>query len=214
MKNKALILLIILSTFSIAHAQYARVGAKAGGGFTKAHGNDGSSKVTNQLFGFHGGLIGTYEFVSKLAIQAELLYDQKGLTYDGFPINQDEVLADDQRLHYITLPLMLKVQRSGLFAEAGPYLGFLVAENNKVKRVEQSSFDGTNPVILGDYPLSLDDFERWDYGYTIGVGIQLENGLTASVHNTGGLTSFSKDLDQKNFGFKFSVGYFMKPWLP
>jgi hypothetical protein len=214
MKSLTILLLIVFYSCSMADAQYLSVGAKAGGGFTKAHGDDGSSELTNQLFGFHGGFVGTYEFVSKLAIQAELLYDQKGFTYDGYPINQDEVLADDHRLHYITLPLMLKVQRSGLFAEAGPSLGLLVAENTKVKRIEQATFNDPNPVILGDYPLSLDDFNRWDYGYTIGVGIQLENGLTASVHNSGGFTSFSKELDQKNFGFKFSVGYFLKPWLP
>jgi hypothetical protein len=214
MKNIALLLLISFFSFSNVNAQYASIGAKAGGGFTKAHGDDASSDLTNQLFGFHGGFVGSYSFISKLAIQTELLYEQKGFTYDGYPINQDELLADDHRLHYVTLPVMLKVQGSGLFAEAGPYLGLLVAENTKVKRVEQSSFNGPNPVILGDYPLSLDDFNRWDYGYTIGVGIQLESGLTASVHNSGGFTSFSKELDQKNFGFKFSVGYFLKPWLP
>lgn len=214
MKNKILILFFIFTPILIANAQYGRFGAKAGGGFSQAHGDDASSDVTNTLAGFHAGFIGSYEFVSRLAVQAELLYEQKGFTYDGYPINQTEALVDDHRLHYLTLPLLLKIQKGGLFAEAGPYLGYLVAENTKVKLADRETLNDPEPVILGDFPLSIEDFERLDYGYTAGIGIQLDNGFFMSVRNYGGFKSFSKQLDQKNFGFTLSVGYLMAPRLP
>ncbi|WP_299826149.1 porin family protein [uncultured Pontibacter sp.] len=213
MKKTLLLLLFILFAVQ-AQAQFARFGAKVGGGFTRAQGDDGSSSVTNPLAGFHAGFIGSYEFVSRLALQAELQYDQKGFTYDGYLINAAEALIDDHRLHYVTLPVMLKIQKGGLFAEAGPYVGYLVAETTKVNVIDQASINEPEPLIFGEYPLSLNDFERWDYGYTAGIGIQLDSGLFMSVHNTGGFKSFSKELDQKNFGFKLSIGYLLGSRLP
>ena len=214
MKKTLLLLLFILSSSYFANAQFVRYGAKAGIGFTRVYGDDGNSNVINSLPGFHLGLIGSYEFVSKLALQAELLYEQKGFTYDGFPINPNEVLIDDQRLHYITLPLMLKIQKGGLFAEAGPYAGYLFSETTKVNIIDRESIDETDPVILGEYGISIKDLRRWDYGYKIGFGIQLDNGLFMSVHNTGGLRSHSKLLDQKNLAFTLCVGYLVSPRLP
>lgn len=214
MKKSLILLLFMFLSVQLVQAQYARLGAKAGGGISKVRGNDGPSGVTNSLPGFHAGFIGSYEFVSRLALQAELLYEQKGFTYDGYPISASEALIDDQRLHYVVLPLKLKIQKGGLFAEAGPYAGYLVGETTKVNIIDQASVNDPEPVILGDYPISIDDFERWDYGYTVGVGIQLDNGLFMSVHNTGGFRSFSKELDQKNTGFKLSIGYLMAPRLP
>ncbi|MBC5994693.1 porin family protein [Pontibacter cellulosilyticus] len=214
MKKTLLLLLLILSAIQLAQAQYARFGAKAGGGYTRMYGDDSSSDVINSLPGFHVGLIGSYEFVSSLALQAELLYEQKGLTYDGYPISTSEALIDDQRLHYITLPVLAKLQKGGFFVEAGPYVGYLIEETTKVNIIDQASVNDPNPVILGEYGFEMSDFERWDYGYRIGLGIQLESGFFMSVHNTGGLRSFSKQLDQKNLGFMLSVGYMLAPRLP
>ncbi|SFH33968.1 porin family protein [Pontibacter chinhatensis] len=211
MRKTLLLLLFILVPALLAQAQYARLGAKVGGNLSRVQGSDGSSSLTNNLAGFNGGLILSYEFVSRLALQAELQYEQKGFVYDNYPISTNEVLTDDHRLHYLTLPLMLKLQKGGLFVEGGPYVGYLVGESTQVKRVDSQSAGSDNPVILGNYSLHLTDFERWDYGYTVGIGLELDNGFFVSLHNMGGLTSFSKALDQKNFGFKLSIGYLLRP---
>lgn len=205
MKRTLFLLLFILAPVLLAQAQYTRFGAKVGGALTSVQGDDGPSDFTNYLAGFNGGLIVSYEFASRLAVQAELQYEQKGFVYDEYPIGSNTGLSDDHRLHYLTLPLMAKIQKGGLFAEAGPYVGYLLAEATEVKQVRLNS--GTEPERIGNYPLSLSDFERWDYGYTVGIGIELDNSFFFSVHNFGGLTSFSKELDQKNFGFKVSIGY-------
>ncbi|WP_276499803.1 porin family protein [Pontibacter litorisediminis] len=214
MKKTLLLPLFILLPLLMAQAQYARFGAKVGGNLSSVQGSDGSPNTTNNLAGFNGGLILSYEFVSRLAVQAELQYEQKGFVYDEYPLNATEVLIDDHRLHYLTLPLMLKLQKGGLFVEGGPYLGYLIGESTEVKRVDRATVDEPNPTVLGNYALSMDDFERWDYGYTVGVGLELDNGFFVSVHNAGGLTSFSKALDQKNFGYKLSIGYLIRPPSP
>ncbi|GHA67818.1 hypothetical protein GCM10007389_21430 [Pontibacter akesuensis] len=209
MKKPLLLLLFILAPVLWAQAQYLRYGARVGGNFTKAHGDDAAEDNINNLAGLHGGLIVGYEFVSRLALQAEVLYEQKGFVYNDYPRTDIFRLTGDHRLHYITLPVMLKLQKGGLFAEGGPYVGYLFAENADITETEDSN--SLVPAPPRDYPLSMHDFERWDYGYTVGVGLQLDNGLFMSVHNTGGLTSFSKELDQKNFGFKVSIGYLLRP---
>ncbi|WP_439880436.1 porin family protein [Pontibacter sp. MBLB2868] len=214
MKKTLFVFLLILAPVIVTHAQFARFGAKVGGGFTSVKGDDASSDFTNYLAGFHGGFIGSYEFVSKLAVQAELEYDQKGFTYDNYPLSPTEALVDDHRLHYLTLPLQLKLQKGGLFVLGGPYVGYLVAEGTKVRILDSATLEDPEPVELGKYPLHISDFERWDYGYTVGLGIELDNGFFMSFHNTGGFKSFSKELDQKNVVFKLSIGYLMRPVLP
>ncbi|GAB3822861.1 porin family protein [Pontibacter rugosus] len=211
MKKTLLLFLLILAPTLWAQAQFTRFGAKVGGNFTRMQGDDGSSDYSNNLAGLHGGFIVSYEFVSRLALQAELLYEQKGFVYDDYTLSTTELLRGDHRLHYATLPIMLKIQKGGLFAEGGPYVGYLIAENVDVDRVESSTASSPEPAVLGSYAIGIDDFNRWDYGYTIGVGLQLDNGFFMSLHNTGGLTSFSKELDQKNFGFKLSIGYLLRP---
>ena len=70
MKKTLLLLIFILVANHLAQAQFVRFGAKAGAGFTRAHGDDISSGVMNSLASFHGGFIGSYEFASRLSVQA------------------------------------------------------------------------------------------------------------------------------------------------
>jgi hypothetical protein len=214
MKKRLLTLLFLFAPVFITYGQFVRFGAQAGGGFSKVHGDDGLVDFTNYLAGLHGGFIGSYEFASRLALQAELEYSQKGFTYDSFPFNQSSVLVDDLRLHYLTLPFQLKLQKAGLIVLAGPYLGYLLAKENDVRILDRATANNPNPVALGKYELSINDFERWDYGYTAGLGLELDNGFFMTFHNTGGFKSFSKEFNQKNFGFKLSVGYLLNPILP
>jgi hypothetical protein len=211
MKYLPILLLLMIAPLFDSYAQFFRFGAKAGGGFSTVQGDDAPSEFTNHLAGFHGGFIGTYEFVSKLSVQAELLYDQKGFTYAQFPINPDQVLVDNLRLHYVIVPLQLKLQKGGLFVLAGPYLSYLISENSDVRIVDRATAQDPEPVTIGKYPTSSSDFETWDYGYTAGLGIELDNGFFMSFHNTGGFRSFSKQFDQRNFAFKLSVGMLINP---
>lgn len=207
MKKTLLLALFTLAFIGMAQAQYVRYGGKAGGGFTIAHGNDASSDYMNYFTGFHAGPIVSYEFVSRLAVQAELLYDQKGFTYDAHAVNSSVTANGDLRLHYAELPLLLKIQYGGLFAEAGPYAGYLIDTSSDIN----FSTTGVNPDAGQPITYHSDNINRFDYGYTAGIGIMLDNGFFMSFRNTGGFRSFSKDLDQRNFGFRLSFGYLIQP---
>jgi hypothetical protein len=209
MKKTLLFLLLINLPVLIAQAQYLRYGAKAGGEFSSVKGDDGSSDYTEPLAGLHAGFVGSYEFVSRLAVQAELLYVQKGFTYDGYEATSGDRIGGDLRLHYMELPLLLKVQKGGLFAEAGPYAGYLLDTG--------TDFEVTPGFgIAPEQPLSYasDNINRFDYGYTAGLGIMLDNGFFMNFRYTGGLRSFSKELDQKNSDIRLSVGFLLAPPNP
>ena len=199
MKKALLFLTLLLAPLLMAQAQYVRLGAKGGGGFYRLHGGDGSSDYTNSLGVYHIGGVVSYEFVSRIAVQAELLYAQKGFTYEDFRHNQTDDLSGDLRLHYIELPLLFKLQKGGLFAEAGPYIGYLLDASDDF-RLDSA---GTSPPPF----YASDRLNRFDYGYTVGIGIMLDSGFFMSFRHEGGFRSITTALDQKNLGFRVSVGY-------
>lgn len=206
MKKAFLIFAFVLAPLLVAQAQYVRLGAKGGGGFARLHGDHGSSDYTNSLGVYHIGGIVSYEFVSRIAVQAELLYAQKGFTYEDFKYMQTDIPSGDLRLHYIELPLLFKLQKGGLFAEAGPYMGYMLAASDDFRVVPA---DASPPSFYAS-----DRLNRFDYGYTAGVGIMLESGFFMSFRHTGGFRSITEDLDQKNFGFRLSIGYLLAPPNP
>jgi hypothetical protein len=200
MKKTLLFLLLMLAPVLMAQAQYFRFGAKGGGEFSSVKGDEGSSDYTDPLAGLHAGFMGSYEFVSRLAVQADLLYVQKGFTYDGYEVSASERVGGDVRLHYIELPLLIKIEKGGLFAEAGPYAGYLV---DTATDFEVDSVDPDQGTSLRYKP---DELNRFDYGYAAGVGIILDNSFFMNIRYTGGLRSFSKELDQKNSDIRLSIG--------
>ena len=210
MKKAVLVLSLLLAPLLLAQAQYARFGAKGGGGFASPHGDDGSSDYTNYLGVYHLGGIVSYEFVSRIAVQAELLYAQKGFTYEDFIYTRSDDVSGDLRLHYLELPLLFKLQKGGLFAEAGPYAGYLLSANDRFK----VSTQGPDPDVAPPPFYDSDRLQRFDYGYTVGIGIMLDNGFFMSFRNTGGFRSITKDLDQKNLDFRLSIGYLIPPPNP
>lgn len=195
-----------------AQAQYYRYGAKAGGGFSTAVGKDVSSDQINHLAGIHAGLVFTYEFVSRLGVQAELNYARKGFVYDNYRRENDATippgtaLAGDSRLDYIELPLLVKVQKAALFLEAGPYLGYLLNVSSDVNLVETVLTDP--PAVLEPRNFSREAFNSFDVGYAVGGGLMLQNGFFMSIRNTGSLRPFPKeDLKQRNLAWQLSIGY-------
>lgn len=211
MKRRCILLLLILAPLLTVQAQYLRFGGKAGGGLSKAVGDNASEM--SRLAGMQAGLLLSYEFVSSLAVQAELSYAQKGFTYNKQPIYQDEYVSGDMRLHYLEFPLLLKVQKRGLFAEAGPYVAYMLGNSSDIHRFSTRNAP-SEPIDLGQEPFPINNFNRWDYGYAVGTGFRLDNGFFVSLRYTSGLHSFPKHLDQKNQVWQLSIGFLMAPRDP
>ncbi|MFD2248636.1 porin family protein [Pontibacter ruber] len=208
MKKTLLLFILILVPLLAAQAQFFRFGAKAGGGFARAAGDDADADYINSLAVLHAGLLLTLQYSPKIAVQAEPQYSQKGVVYDNDPISPTEAMNGDLRFDYLEVPLLFKYQKAALFVEAGPYLGYLVNVNSDVNLVNPDDPNPDDPVILGEQKFSRSDFQDLDYGYAIGGGIILDNGFFLGLRHTGGLRTFPKaDLSQRNLNFLLSIGF-------
>jgi hypothetical protein len=182
MKKFILILLACVFAFStVAQAQRrgrggsdVSLGLKAGASLTNLTGAD--ADVFKYRFGFHGGIFANVGLTSLFAFQPELLYSQKGGNIGN---NRDVSL----RLHYIDVPLAFHINTGGLFFEAGPQIGFLVAAKSQVG---SASTDVKN------------NFNTVDFGYLFGLGYQLKHGLGVGLRYNGGFTNVPQSLTVGN----------------
>ncbi len=154
---------------------------------------------------FNAGVMANLPFSDLLSFHPELLYSQKGnklsanTEYNGLPIT----LTGSQRLHYLDLPLLLRLQTNGLFFEAGPQLGYLLG----VKQQAEIAGPGLDPQRASN--TDTNGFRRFDVGYVVGVGYQLPQGLEFGLRYNGGITNLNKYDDNKlrNSVFQAQVGY-------
>lgn len=144
------------------------LGLKAGASLTNLTGAD--AKGFDNRFGFHGGLFANIGISSLFAFQPELLYSQKGANFSN-------ITDRSLRLHYLDVPLAFHVNTGGLFFEAGPQVGFLVAAKSQ---------DGSASVDVQNR------YNAVDFGYLFGLGYQLKHGLGVGLRYNGGFSNVDK----------------------
>ena len=109
-------------------------------------------------------------------------------------------------LHYLDIPLLLKINADGPFFEFGPQVGILLGSKNEFK-------SGTTSIENTDKA----PYSNVDYGYVVGVGYQFSSGPSLGVRYNGGLNSLRSDdyrgplplIGEKtyNSAFMFQLGY-------
>ncbi|NML65151.1 PorT family protein [Hymenobacter sp. RP-2-7] len=151
------------------------VGLKGGASLTSL--TNRSLASNRDLCGFHAGVTATRTFTRTFALQAELLYSQKG--------TRDEVVVGSthydnrQRLHYLDLPVVARLHVGNAYLEAGPQLGLLL--------LARGHYEGPGPGAgAGDQTVS-DYFHRVDLGYVAGIGYQVPGGPGLGLRYNGGL---------------------------
>lgn len=198
---KKVLLSILVATglaTTVAHAQ-VRLGVKGGVSLTKyADLSDVESSGHENLVNGTAGVMLNAPITDDgfFSIQPELLYSGKG---DKFSAAGSE---NTNRMHYVDLPILAKINADGFVFEAGPQLGYLVARSYEAT--------GNGPTVKST---SLDAYNRFDAGYVVGVGYELESGLALGLRYNGGLTDVLKEVggvqpNGKNSAFQFQVGYF------
>jgi hypothetical protein len=190
MKKVVFSLLLAVGVGGAAQAQM-RLGVKAGASLATYSGTDLSD--VGYTWGGLGGLTLNVPITSDgfFSVQPELQYSQKGYKIDGNPISIKE------RLHYLDLPVLARINADGLIFEAGPQLGYLATA--KVHR--KSPLGSTDAT-------STNDYNRVDVGYVAGVGYQLSSGPAIGLRYNGGITSHPKNADSvRNSVFQLFVGY-------
>ena len=193
MKKLLFSLGLLATAATAAHAQEGpKFGIRAGiSANTLSGDNDPKGFKTSDFSYALGGLAGVtanFGLSDLISIQPELLYNLKGTQ-----ILDSKVRLD---LHYIDLPILLRVNADGPYFEAGPQVGYLISakigDANKA-RIETKDLQG----------LSL--------GYVAGLGYKLTSGLSLGVRFNGGISSVGKDNQifdqQRNQSFNFVVGY-------
>ena len=206
MKKFIVITLMLLGFGSQMYAQNSYSGIKGGLNLASLSADGNSDK--NLKMGFHAGVFTKIPLSESLAIQPELLYSGKGIK-----LNFDESMVADGEakfnLHYIDLPVKLVFNLAEDFSfEVGPYVSYLMSAN----------VDTDGEVFGADFTsedeLDRDHFNSIDYGFSAGLGFDLDPMIVGFNYNLGlkqvaNSNDVAEDLigDAKNMVIQAYVGF-------
>ncbi|MCB0803000.1 MAG: PorT family protein [Flavobacteriales bacterium] len=178
-------------------AQESKVGVKGGLNFSNFY----NKEVDDQDIrtGIQAGLFFKAALTDFVSIQPELIYTNKGSTtkYDNFITGEGDF---SQKLDYIELPVLLLVNlNENLNIHAGPYFAYLLKASIDNKS-ENSNFNFVEDLNEGD-------FERVDYGLSVGVGFEFEV-LNFGLRYDYGLKEIGKDQRFTTNGSEYSSNAF------
>jgi hypothetical protein len=175
MKKLALILLTFLATYQYGQAQLS-YGARVGLNVSKISFTEDDFKTKFQP-GFSVGLFGKYAFTKAMAVQVETFFSREGTKEQRITSGTKGNINKS----YVQIPVLLQYKfLKGLYAEAGPQFGILVASKEKY---------GNNTNNIKPYYKSL------DIRVPIGVGYDLNEvvkGLSVDVRYSFSLSKINK----------------------
>lgn len=169
-------------------------GFKGGVNLAGYHTNQSTS--TDRV-GLNVGAISRLKFSRTLALQAELLYSQKGGLYSmNYGYSNDLLIVRFQsKLDYISIPIVAQINLlKKLKFEVGPEFGFLINEN----------FELNYPSVI--IPVNA----KTDFGAIAGFSYEFQNGLFIQPRYSWGLTRLYEGLNYGNSCVSVSVGYYLK----
>ena len=178
-------LALVLTTSLAVNAQSedsnAEFGVKGGLNFSNLYTEDVDDN--NALTSFNAGVYAKLPITDAFAIQPELLYSRKGaeLVYNN-------ALAEGTakfKLNYIELPILLKINLTNSFnIHAGPYFAYLIDA-----QVTNENESGT---LNFEETYNNDDFNKFDYGLSAGVGLDFQS-LGFGIRYNYGLQTVGKE---------------------
>ncbi len=164
--------------------------------------------TTNNRTGFFAGGYAGIPLTDMISIEPGLYYSQKGYDLVG-SINIKGVgfLGANAKARlqssYIDVPVLLKVNVSGLQLFAGPQFSYLMKANlNTTAGLLGFNFINSNMDATAQ-------FNRWDAAITGGVGYKLSKGINISASYDYGLSKLDANKNAKayNHAFKIGVGF-------
>jgi len=185
MKRMLLVLLTAGSaTFASAQVEF---GVKAGvniANLTVTGDNSGVSP--SSITDFHAGFLAAIPLFSGFKLQPEVMYSGQGASAD--------VSGTTVKLNYsyINVPVLFKYQHgSGLFAETGPQVGFLISAKEKA---DGQTID------------TKSDTQSTDFSWAFGIGYKIPVvGLGIDARYNLGLTNLAKGSNSSDGTVKNSV---------
>ena len=168
--KKILFLSVFTAAAFIGQAQI-KFGIKAGANFSKFSGDDAKYGGASPKFrtGFAGGGLVNIGLNEMFSVQPEVLYSMEGTMYKESGAKL--IFKND----YINVPVLLQYNNpSGVYAETGPQIGFLMSAKMS---------DGDNSVD------AKDGFKKINFSWGLGAGYKLSNGLGIGARYNLGLAN-------------------------
>ena len=218
MKKQILLLTgILISTFSIAqiHPSFGlRTGVTSSGMRGDAVSNlknmlsfSNGMITTGNRTGFFAGGYATIPFDAIISLEPGLYYSQKGYELKGqFNVKGMPFLGAGANaklnLQYLDLPVLLKVVYNGLEVFAGPQISYLVNADLRTT----AGLLGFN--LLNKNMDATNQFSRYDFAATGGIGYQFTNGMNVRASYDYGLSKVdaNNNLNSYNRSFKIGLG--------
>lgn len=191
-------LVTLCMTLSQAQAQgdelKPRFGIKGGANLSNLYTKDVDDN--NMLTGFNAGVFAKLPVTSTFAIQPELYYTTKGAesTYNNTFVQGTARF----NLNYIELPVLAVVNVSKYFnVHAGPYAAFLL-NGSATNKSNVTLFNFENNI-------NTDDFNKFDFGLALGLGVDL-GALGFGLRYNYGLTTVGKERTFLGTNYTFPDG--------
>ena len=192
--KKMFLVFLTVATATVASAQ-VKFGVKAGYNLaTFTTSGDESGMGVSSKSDFSGGLFASVPLFSSCTLQPEVLYSGQGAE------GKDGIIDVKLNYSYLNVPVLFKYSHSsGLFAETGPQVGFLLSA--KFKEAGQSSD-------------AKDETQSVDFSWAFGIGYMIPKiNLGIDARYNLGLTDVNKDNTNgtiKNSVFQFGLFYQFK----
>jgi hypothetical protein len=193
---------------------FIEYGICAGVNLANLHGSEPDSIIQSKAArtGLAGGAFAVWHFSRSIALQAYLLYSQKGATGTGKKSISAEVFANDDvtlKFDYVEVPILFRASlfqnsNMNLYLSAGPYLGYNF--NSAMKSSKKT--------------LIFDENNKIDYGITGGLGTDISFGNTKFMLNVNysygvpkvvkiPINKETKTYDIKNNSLTILLGYYL-----
>ena len=209
---------VALSVFAMAQSKPS-FGVKAGVSYAGLQGDAVNSLqnlidfsngaiTTSSRPGIFGGGFVNIPLSQKFSIEPGVYYAQKGYELKGsLSLKSAEFLSAGAKAQlttsYIDVPVVAKVNLSGLQIFAGPQVSYL-ADAKLRTTVGALGFN-----IVDNTMDAKPQFNQWDVALTAGVGYQFGNGVSISAAYDHGLSKVDngQNFDSYNRAFKVGLGF-------
>ena len=168
--------------------------------------SNGAIKTSNRTGFFAGGFV-NIPVSEQFSVEPAVYYSQKGYELGGsLSLKGADFLSANAKAQlnttYIDIPVLAKVNVSGLQLFAGPQVSYLA----DAKLRTTAGALGFN--IVDNTMDAKNQFNQWDVALTGGVGYQFGNGFSVSAAYDHGLSKVDKgqNFDSYNRVFKVGVG--------
>lgn len=242
MRMKRMYLVMLAVVFSVAAYGQTAVGIKGGLNFSNInHGQDLDERFDDVSrpfqIGFNFGLGADFYVGETFSLYTELMFTQKGESYEGTGTVNDPVAGNIQvreetevTLNYLELPILARFKfgdMSKFYINVGPTVGYWLGGNVEYEfergddtesfedRIEFKNRDEITSDDRGNV-LANEDVNRLEIGAAIGTGAMLGEKFNIDFRYTMGLTGihenagWNQDDSWKNNVLSFSIGYFFR----